>query len=301
MLKLKFLIIVLLLASCSSNKVYTPVEIQQQADALIQQAQSKIAKGEHEEALILVAAVQKLDDEYPGLDEISTQLMGVENLLEPSLMGFNYSRRVKTERSWPAKIALYPVDRFGDLLDVFSAQAYLGIMAYVNVWGTHALDAGGGISTGVGLGLLDGGSIGFESRAETGMSFLFFGASAIGGARAGSHGVDTTATAHAGLNSPKLAVYQEFRDYWGMGFDLGLAVLGIRAEIHPLQILDFMTGLVGIDICNDDLAKTRSLNFTDRDVDLLEQWAEILISEPSVLAYQNHRQSTDSKKVSAAE
>ncbi|MFC1737285.1 hypothetical protein ACFL1X_14330, partial [Candidatus Hydrogenedentota bacterium] len=48
------------------------------------------------------------------------------------------------------------------------------------------------------------------------------------------------------------ALYKWKRDYLGVGASLFAGVLGVEAEARPLEMIDFVTGIIGFDLRGDD-------------------------------------------------
>ena len=72
-----------------------------------------------------------------------------------------------------------------------------------------------------------------------------------------------------GVQGPMDPIYQDYRDFYSVGVGVTLMVLGARAEVHLVQIWDFLGGFVGFDIAHDDYATTRGLALTPRERGLL--------------------------------
>lgn len=52
---------------------------------------------------------------------------------------------------------------------------------------------------------------------------------------------------HTGLQTSMDELYQQQRDYWGFGVSATAVFLSAQLEIHPLQIVDFLVGIVDVD------------------------------------------------------
>ena len=78
-----------------------------------------------------------------------------------------------------------------------------------------------------------------------------------------------------GVSEPGLALYQDYRDYWGIGAGVRVGVVGANVAVHPVQLLDLLLGFVGIDIGNDDNATTSALQLTPANRRALIQLSEV--------------------------
>jgi hypothetical protein len=162
-----------------------------------------------------------------------------------------------------------------DLLDIFSFDINFGGGVFANAHATRALQAGAGLRSVGGIGWHDNRSLGVESQKEAGLNVLALGAQAYSATRVGTSGIQETSEGMAGIHCPSDLIYQEYRDYWAVGASVTAVFIGIDVDVHPIQILDFLTGFIGIDICNDDFAGTRMISLSGLDRQLLLDLAHI--------------------------
>jgi hypothetical protein len=170
-----------------------------------------------------------------------------------------------------------------DLLDVVSIELHLGLIGpitreggiYANIHATRAIQAGGGFRRIEGFGWHDQRSLGMQFEEEANLNLLCFSASHYSGQRLGTSGYRTGFQKILGVCDPKLPVYQEFSDYWSVGGSLTLVAIGVSADIHPVEIADFLSGFIGVDVGNDDVALTKDLNLNNYDRELLHELSHI--------------------------
>ncbi len=72
-----------------------------------------------------------------------------------------------------------------------------------------------------------------------------------------------------GLHRPSNEIYQTFRDYWAVGFGLTAGLAGMDFDLHPVQLVDFLLGVLFIDFASDDYGTTRGMQFDRLDWELM--------------------------------
>jgi hypothetical protein len=242
------------------------------------------------EAAQLVGAARRVDAEYPGLAELDAEILrsgaAVSDVFAPSLLGANRQRRVSVDRSMPVQALLYLPDRVVDLLDVFTCEIHMGTGAYLDAHVTRALQSAAGFRALLGVGTYSSRTIlGSRVHANVGLTVLPLGAQAQGGSLVSADGIRTGYQTLAGLHAPWDEYYQEYEDYWAIGVSHTLLIGGGTVEIHPMQLADFVAGLVFLDLLRDDFARTRGLDLTSQDEELILDLARVVRSETSLLAY----------------
>jgi hypothetical protein len=143
-----------------------------------------------------------------------------------------------------AKIALYPVNRIADLLDVATVNLGFGLGLHFNGHATRALQLGAGGSVMSKLGL-DGRRAGMfhETRGE--LSALFFTMERYKRTRAfGPIPEADTSTARDRL-------YLDARRFTGVGAGVSAAIVGVEVEAKPSEAVDFLLGVFGVDLKRD--------------------------------------------------
>jgi hypothetical protein len=212
------------------------------------------------EAAALLEAITQVDASYPGLAELRAQLDPATTAgMRRSWMGMNLRMRPEVVRPVWARVLLYLPDRLLDLMDVVSFDVHFGWGVFADVHATRAVQLAAGARTTGGIGLHAQRSLGIKSQGEAGVSVLAGGAQSYAGGLVGTSGAHGAADSFAGLHKPSDALYQGFRDYWGIGASATAGVIGAELELHPLQLADFFAGWIGFDFLRDDFAHTRGL------------------------------------------
>jgi hypothetical protein len=257
-------------SACSSTP--TPVD-QMLARAVFTAGQLH----EHEldaEAALFLDVVDVVDPAYPGLLEIDTDLdPAVRERMRPSVLGMNRRLRPAAGRSFGTQALLYLPDRVLDLMDVVTFGVHFGYGVFADLHATRAAQAVGGIHSVGGLGLHEQRSLGIKSQSELALALVAAGGNSFASGTIGTSGVRGAADGIVGLHKPSMPAYQRVRDYWGIGGSATAGLAGAELELHPVQLVDFLAGWVGIDFLHDDWARTRSLRL-DRSQELLlsELW-----------------------------
>lgn len=147
------------------------------------------------------------------------------------------------------KVVLYPVNRFKDLLDIFTVQLGFGFGLHAKGHATKALQAGGGAAAITRLGI-DQGDIGLANTAVAEIGFLPVNIQYY--KRQNAFG---TYSEYNSLHDLPWR-YQRYQDYFSVGYEATAFILGFRLEGHLTEVADFLTGIIGFDgIHNDDFPK----------------------------------------------
>jgi hypothetical protein len=271
LLTLGGLLVCVVLTGCATP--YSPEQIEYTMQKSLISAQKLADTGKKEEAKLLVGAMDEINPNYAGLKELETKC-GYEKT-SASILGENVRRRAKDDSSIITRIILYVPDRVFDLLDIFSFDIHFGGGVFANAHATRALQAGAGLRSVGGLGWHDYRSLGVESQKEAGLNVLALGAQGYSATRVGTSGIQETSQGMAGIHFPSDLIYQEYRDYWAVGGSVTAVFIGFDFDVHPVQIVDFLLGFIGIDICNDDFAGTRMVSLSGLDKQLLLDLAHI--------------------------
>lgn len=252
-----------------------PTDVAATLDRAAVAGRDHIEVGNHAEAVQLIETALRLDPHNERALAFRERVSGeIEYLWDTPYLGSNFAKRPVVDRPIGEKILLYLPDRLLDLADVISLDVHLGMLAHINFHLTRAFQVGAGARTVAGLGWHDHRSLGMAVQAETGVAVVGAGAQGYFGMLAGSSGLKTVSDGLAGLHNPSDRVYQEFRDYWGVGFEFTALIVGFEFELHPVDLADFMLGWFGVDILNDDFARTRGSRLRKEDTNLiLDLWA----------------------------
>jgi hypothetical protein len=150
------------------------------------------------------------------------------------------------------RIALYPLSRLADLLDMMSAQFGFGLGLHANGHATRVAQFGLGIA-GVQRFGFDGRHFCMANEAKSEFSFgplMFEHFRRHGAFRSGRD-------YEGGADLPWL--YTKRRDYWGVGAEATIAIVTFAAEAHPVQVVDALLGFFFVDIMRDDLGHDQQI------------------------------------------
>lgn len=275
--------IVLTIVGCGAN--YRAVEVASIIEDAEEAALRHESNGDLPEAALLCSLILEIDPDREEASRIySENQKAVPN---KGWLGANVSLRPNGKRSVWKKVLLYLPDRVLDLLDVISLDLHLGPGLYTDVYVTRALQSTIGARAISGIGWNEDRSLGVRTSAETGVNVLPIGAWTMAGTRAGTGGVQIGKYGVAGIHNPMDEVYQEFTDYYAIGSSVTLIFFGVEANVHPIQIPDFIVGIFFIDFLRDDFAHTRSLRFSRTEKQRISELLRINRSKSSVNEYQN--------------
>lgn len=254
---------ILFITNCSTPDIKA---VNRGAIKLLEESDLLMAEGKIAEAARLLYVIKEL---HPNDIEIQTRIDKLTEeqkiiIEERPYLGFNKSRRgiEDPEPGVLARILYYIPDRIIDLLDVVSFDINYGFQIGAGIWFTRAIQNVAYTGSSIGFGYYQKKQLGLKSEGSTEFVLFGVGISLVSGARVGTGGVDTS-TSLLAFHTPSSALYQEYRDYWGIGAKAGVGLVGAEVEIHPLEIYDFLLGLFLFDPMNDDLATTRKLNYSD--------------------------------------
>ena len=244
--------------------------------ATVNVADARFQEGNVPESAVLLHAVSRIDTEYPGVADLQAKLGPVEDqVTNRGRLGINRRLRTRVDRNPLLRLVMYLPDRVFDLLDLVTFDVHLGPGAFADVHVTRRIQAAAGLRATMGVGAHDQRSIGLKNQSEAGFSVLTFGTQTVAGTTVGTSGVHTGAESMAGLHSPRNSLYQDLRDFWAIGVSVTAGLAGAEVDIHPVQLFDFIGGILLLDFARDDFATTRGLDFSSVENDLLRNLAEI--------------------------
>lgn len=157
------------------------------------------------------------------------------------------------------KVLLYLPNRVLDIVDMISLNAavptfpkhWLAGFVHVNAHVTRVVQVGAGNTNEniiVGLGHKRQFLPWFEEKYELSGGPLTFAKHKI------SRGNRKTDFGKTGVFFPGDEPFANgLMDYWGVGAEVTVLPVGVRAEVHPVEIVDALLGFFTIDIVNDDL------------------------------------------------
>ncbi len=153
------------------------------------------------------------------------------------------------------KVFLYVPNRVIDLFDVFSLNIGVGPTVRLDLRATRAFQFGGGI--GATAKAIKAYNRQYGGALEDGWNWEF--------TCVGAEDTERTATSrwvkeywehYEGFCSPEQRIYDFWegaRDYWALGFSVGAGLVEVDFYLHPIDIVDFFTSCLFIDIKGDDL------------------------------------------------
>lgn len=156
--------------------------------------------------------------------------------------------------SWGEKVALYIPNRIVDLTDLFSVGIGVGGTARAELMATELIKVGGGYDFGTFRAYKD-----WNRQYGFGMQKGWYWALVSAGEESTNRyntigSVDEYYQGCAGIPLPNEPIYDYYmgkRDFWRIGGALGFIVEG-EVYVNPIEWVDFLTGLVFIDIRQDD-------------------------------------------------
>jgi hypothetical protein len=274
----------LVLGACATYR--TPGEVEQILSRGVSAANARHLAGMDPEASVMMHAVSAVDAEFPGLAELRDSLdPAVLGRLDRGWLGQNRRLRAGASRPVWLRALLYVPDRLLDLGDVVSFGLNWGPGAFLDYHVTRALQASVGARSVGGLGWHDQRSLGLKSQAEAGLTLIAVGAQSHAGALLGTSGAIASAGEITGLHRPSDRIYQELRDYWAIGGGGTVGLMGAEIDFHPVQLADFLAGLVTIDFLNDDFATTRGLRLNPDESLLVRQIWTVRASRKTLEGY----------------
>jgi len=268
------LIAVFALSACTtmpSQKIIDEV-----LEGAVSVADARFQEGALPESAVLLNAVRRIDAKYPGVADLQAKLGPMEDqVTNRGRLGINRRLRAREGGNPLFRLIMYAPDRVFDLLDLVTLDVHFGPGVFADVHVTRRIQVAAGLRAIMGLGAHDQRSIGLRNLSETGVSALTFGTQTVAGTTIGTSGVHTGAESMVGLHSPRNSLYQDFRDFWAIGVSVTAGLAGAEVDIHPIQLFDFIGGILLFDFARDDFATTRGLKFSSVENDLLQNLAEI--------------------------
>jgi hypothetical protein len=169
-------------------------------------------------------------------------------------MGVNHAgEKLERERPWNEVIGYYIVSRFLDTVDMFTLNVGFGPALHAEAHITQAarLGIGGAYLASIGTGAAPR-EAGLFGRGIGELTLLPWSWHKIHYDEYMSTGEDFDLT-EAAFQGPTQLMYRSKVDYWSIGASGGFLLVGGQAEIHPLQIADWLLGWFTIDFLHDDL------------------------------------------------
>jgi hypothetical protein len=178
------------------------------------------------------------------------------------VLGVNYNpEKLETDRRFHKRALFYFVNRIFDFFDIFTINAGIGPAAHAEVHLTNGgrFGVGGAYLASFGLS---------EAPREWGFFGRGVGELAVGPIQGGvvhyeqylasgedydeAYGSLVEEPFSLDVRAPSDQLFRKKRDYWSVGFSLGVLMVGGQFEMHPVQFFDWMAGWVLCDPLQDD-------------------------------------------------
>jgi len=261
--------------NCSSAPTFQ--EINAKSNEMYDLAMDMEKNGKQEEALRLMVILSGLYGDDPKVKDYISKASAEtkEEVMNDGMIGFNKGIRAKVTPTTMEKVLWYIPDRILDLVEVFDIWVNLGPQLGLGYKLTGALQAEAFVGGYVGVGYGQKKMLGLKTEGRSALVIGPFGPVATAGSSIGTGGFQFGAGMEV-FHTPSKALYQDMKDYWGIGGRVGVVYLGVEAEIHPIELVDFLGGIFLFDPLNDDFATTRSLKFTSRQRDVVKSYVSIV-------------------------
>ncbi len=271
-------------AGCSTPRSGSEIDVVM--NHAMRSSTERMAQGNAIESFQLAHAVSEVDPDYPGVQAALAGLPAdLENLFNNSFLGSNVAIRQPIDVAWYEHVLWYIPDRILDVFDIVSFDVHLGFGLWVDAHVTRAVQFAFGARSVAGLGWHDHRSLGVLAQAEAGFNILPFGVEVISGFQAGTSGVQGGSFGEGGLHMFSSPLYRDFRDYWAIGGGATVLFAGAEADVHPVEIADFIVGLFFFDPLNDDFGSTTGVDFSSRERSLMRSLSEISANQDEIDEY----------------
>ncbi|MBE9536478.1 MAG: hypothetical protein IMF07_04795 [Proteobacteria bacterium] len=250
-----------------------------QVQSAVKEGEFLIEEGKMEEGVKMIQMAQQFHPDDPRINTILEKVPSetLKGLSEDSMLGFNKKGlRAPHKASVLEKVLWYIPDRIKDAVDMFTVEVNVGPQLGAGAWVTRAAQVVAYTGSSAGLGYYQKGGPGGRAESSFDIAVGPVGGTAVAGAKGGLFGPGGVTASAVALHKPSNKLYQDYRDYWGIGGKVGLFVVGVEAEYHPLEIVDFLAGIFLIDWLNDDMATTRRLKYNRVQKDLLKSFGQSL-------------------------
>lgn len=252
-------------------------------DAVTRDAELLLAAGQPAAALRLARAVDRVDPERGLVRRLRER--GATSPAPTPLLGDVASGREPLERPTWERVALWLPDRLLDIADLVSFDLAFGPGLWLDVHLTHFAQLAGGAKETSGLGWHEERSLGLQKSQHRGLAVFGFGEQLRYQHLFGTNSGLVASGRHAGAHEPGDPYYRELRDYWELGASAQLLIVGLEADLHPVEFWDLLAGLAGFDPGADDLASTRAWEPGQQMRLRLEALHEIAIDPRSLADY----------------
>ena len=242
---------------------------QEKYDAALQVVENgleeQFTQKKYPQAAILARAILDAEPDNHRALEIKKVVLQEDGrldiLFDKATLGSNYTDRIASDGSSIAwGILLYLPNRILDVLDLLNVETGVSAGVGVNVNVTEYGALGAQISAGEVLIGLDRRHLSSRASIRESVEIFPFELGAMGEAHASTGGARAIAYTKAGIKSPLDDVYQKSRDFWAIGAEVQLIPMAFKVGIHPVEMVDLLAGFFFIDILNDDLGTSQSID-----------------------------------------
>lgn len=244
-----------LLTGCTSTRPPRQVEVLRAQ--LTRAARTHAAVGEDLAAARLERLLERFD---PGAAPAPGRVAPAPS----SLWGVNTAPRVAREAGLGRRLLLWVPDRLLDLLDLVSVDLRVGWGLLADVHVTRPVSLGAGLAGTLGLGWHEQRSLGTRITSAAGWRLGPLGAGFDLGFDSGTGERWSGGGRREQGSGPRALIHQEWRDAWAVGAEVQLVLAGAAVDVHPLELVDLLAGLVLLDPGHDDLATSAAQPLLER-------------------------------------
>jgi hypothetical protein len=202
-------------------------------------------------------------------------------LVKKSALGSNLTdRRLRDDFPVAGAIALYPINRILDLIDLMTLEAGICFGLGIKAQATDYVALGAQAT-------LQEAALGLNRRHLSVRATLdeFFElfpiqVRAFTEARASTAGAYFQPYFEAGIKQPRAAIYQRARDFWGVGLQAQAGVVSFFAQVHPIEIADFVVGFALFDLLRDDIGVSQGIRLKQTEKQDLARLARLVNARP---------------------
>lgn len=250
-----------------------------QVQSAVKEGEALIDEGKIEEGVKMIQMAQTFHPDDPKLNAVLDKVPSetLKGLYENSTLGFNKKKlRAPHKATTAEKVLWYFPDRIKDFFDMFTLEVNVGPQIGVGAWVTRAGQAVAYAGSTAGIGYYQKSGPGMRAEASFDLAVGPVGGTAIAGAKGGLFGSGGMTASVVAVHKPSEELYQGYRDYWGVGGKIGLILVGVEGEYHPVELVDFLAGFFLIDYLNDDMATTRRMKYNRIQKDLVKSFSQSL-------------------------
>ncbi|MCB1180348.1 MAG: hypothetical protein KDK36_22400 [Leptospiraceae bacterium] len=268
---------ILLISNCSTPPTFQ--DINTKSKEMYELAMDLDKNGKKEEALRIMDILQGLYADDPKVKSYidSAPEEQKEAIFNEGMLGFNKGIRAKVEPTTGELIMWYIPDRILDAIEMVDFWLNIGPQIGFGAKATSALQAEAFAGAYIGAGIGQKKMLGIKTEGRSAILIGPFGPLAHAGSSVGTGGFQFGGDFEY-FHTPSKPLYQDLKDYWALGFRVGVGFWGVEFEYHPIEIVDFIGGIFLFDPLNDDFATTRGLDYTSRQRAVVKDYISIVRS-----------------------